>query len=164
VTTEGGVATYKTTELRVACPASCAVYANGCDPTSSVLGGEGGGIAGLPGLEVGEDGLVQRSYVSTSRTSTPSRSTAVSGVRDAAESSASDSQPTLDPDTYNVFGGARKEEDDGILLLHLIQEQTDISAGRFLEIETSSTARHTSTSQRSDERINWSGSLSSTRF
>ena len=106
------MATYKTTELRVACPASCAVYANGCDPTSSVLGGEGGGIAGLPGLEVGEDGLVQRSYVSTSRTSTPSRSTAVSGVRDAAESSASDSQPTLDPDTYNVFG-RRCEERGG---------------------------------------------------
>ena len=66
--------------------------------------------------------------------------------------------------TTSSAGGARKEEDDGILLLHLIQEQTDISAGRFLEIETSSTARHTSTSQRSDERINWSGSLSSTRF
>ena len=64
------MATYKTTELRVACPASCAVYANGCDPTSSVLGGEGGGIAGLPGLEVGEDGLVQRSYVSDEYTFT----------------------------------------------------------------------------------------------
>ena len=28
----------------------------------------------------------------------------VSSVRDAAESGASDSQPTLDPETYNVFG------------------------------------------------------------
>ena len=38
----------------------------------------------------------------------------VSSVRDAAESGASDSQPTLDPETYNVFGDARKEEDDGV--------------------------------------------------
>ena len=38
----------------------------------------------------------------------------VSSARDAAESGASDSQPTLDPETYNVFGDARKEEDDGV--------------------------------------------------
>ena len=73
VTAEGGVATYETTELGVACPASCAVYANGCDPASSVLGGEGGGIAGLPGLDVGEDGLVKRSYVSDEYTFTLNR-------------------------------------------------------------------------------------------
>ncbi|EJK67418.1 hypothetical protein THAOC_11552, partial [Thalassiosira oceanica] len=71
-TGEGVSVTYETTELGVACPASCAAYANGCDPSSSILGGDGvaGGPAGLPGLEVGEDGMVQRSYVSDEYTFT----------------------------------------------------------------------------------------------
>ena len=59
VTTDDGVkVTYETTELGVACPASCAVYANGCDPSSSVLS------------IVGEDGTVQGSYVSDEYTFT----------------------------------------------------------------------------------------------